>query len=67
MGERKSVTIEIREPEKVYGQLLKVLAHSAFNDGVGQWIETEADVDVPFLDDDEKVLWNVMQKIKEQL
>lgn len=67
MGERKSVTIEVKNPEKVLKDLLRVLANSAWNDGVGQWIMSEGEVREESLDEDELTLWNLMKKIKEQM
>lgn len=67
MADRKSVTIEVKNPEFVISALLRVIADAEFNDGVGMWIQEESDVVPDALDEATRAVWDIREKIKEQL
>lgn len=67
MAERKSVTIEIKNPEFVMAAILDVISQAEFQDGVGMWISEESDVVVEALDENSAAVWDIRNKIKEQM
>jgi len=67
MADKNSVTIEIKDPEFALGAILQVIADAEWNDGVGLWINEESDIDPEQLDENTRLVWDIREKIKQQL